>query len=175
MNKIRPVVAGLICFVVLLPGCTQERVQSLNEEEAVVPEAPVIRIPDIPIDRDDPSPISGRYEVVDFHLSPVAAIDENEALDWLGQLVVFSEDIVGSEMDVCDAPSFVQETLSFSDHFSVFDVSFDQFGLESSAFEVISVRCGNEPWIGVGGETFRIAGDTLVTVYDGVFLSLEPY
>ena len=172
---------GLL-ILILLPGvllvgsgCTDEGQNTATNTAIENPESPAVPIPDIPIRPDDPSPISGRFEVVDFHMTPVAAIDEDEALEWLGQLIVYSETAVGMEEELCNSPVFATRIEIFSDYFDIYEVEPERFGLDTTEIEIVSVQCSGLAWSEVGAETFRVAGDTLVAVFDGLFLSLEPY
>jgi hypothetical protein len=140
-----------------------------------VPAEPRISIPDLPISPLDKSPIVGRWEVVDFLLTPVAAIDETTAINWLGLLAIYSKDIVGFEAEPCDKPSFREHREEYADYFEDFETDPAALDIRAPDVDVISVDCYGEAWSGPGSEVIRVQGDSLVVVFDGVFLTMEPY
>lgn len=171
-GKILAAMSGLVIFLAAA-GCGAG--EPSNQSANFPPDSPVARIPEIKIHPDDPSPIVGMWEVVDFHLTPVSAIAEDVAIEWLGQLIVFSENAVGFETELCDTPSFEESSEVFVEYFSVYGVKPEIFGVTEDEVDVINVRCDSAVWSGVGSELFRVVGDTIVVVYDGIFLSLEPF
>lgn len=169
-------ILGVVLVSVILfaaNGCREP--ETGGQTEKLPPDWPITPIPEIQIHPNDPSPVVGRWEVVDYHLTPVSAIGEDEAIDWLGQLIVFSENAVGIETELCEAPSFEERSEVFDEYFSDYGLRAERFGVTEHEVDVISVRCNNEPWFGAGSELFRVVGDTIVVVYDGIFFSLEPY
>ena len=165
-------ILAIICMVALC-GCEkpagQEALELTGSLQNVVP------IPEIEISPTDESPIVGRWEVVDYHITPVAAIDELEAIDWLGQLVVYSENAVGFESEMCGAPSFEEHAEFFEDYFADYEVDPTVFGIIAPEVDVISIHCEGLTWTGPGSELINIQGDSIVVVYDGVFLTMERY
>ncbi|GMQ81742.1 MAG: hypothetical protein BMS9Abin05_1177 [Rhodothermia bacterium] len=175
IQNTRWILSVVFGFVVLftMNGCRVS--ETGGQSENLPPDLPFTPIHEIQIHTDDPSPVVGRWEVVDYLLTSVSAIGEDEAIDWLGQLIVFSENAVGVETELCDAPSFEERTEVFDEFFSDYGVKSEFFGVTKSEVDVITVRCNNAPWSGAGSELFRVVGDTIVVVYDGIFLSLEPH
>ncbi len=165
-------ILAIICLVALC-GCEKiARQDSLEVDES---EDAGVAIPDLEISPTDESPIVGRWEVVDYHITPVAAIDELEAIDWLGQLVVYSENAVGFESEMCGAPSFEEHAEFFDDYFADYEVDPTVFGIVAPEVDVISIHCEGLTWTGPGSELIHVRGDSIVVVYDGVFLSMERY
>ena len=138
-------------------GCGEP--ETRGQPENIPPDLTATPIPEIQIRPDDPSPVVGRWEVVDYLLTPVSAIGEDEAIDWLGQLIVFSENAVGIETELCDAPSFEERAEVFDDYFRDYGVSPEIFGVTEPEVDVINVRCDDAIWSGAGSELFRIKGD----------------
>jgi len=172
--------AGLVAASALLVvffGCGPK--EEPTTKPAPAPEetqvAPRISIPDIAISPSDESPIVGRWEVVDYRLTPVSAIDETTALDWLGLLVIYSADHVGFEAEMCDEPSFREHEEVYADYFEDFEVNPVELDIQDPVVDIVSVDCYGEPWSGPGSEVIKVQGDSLVVVYDGVFLTMEPY
>ena len=165
-------ILAIICLVALC-GCeTTTRQDSLEVDES---EDAGVAIPDLEISPTDDSPIVGRWEVVDYVVTPVAALDELEAMDWLGQLVVYSKNAVGFKSELCDAPSFEEHQELFDDYFADYEIDPTVFGIAEPEIDVISIQCEGLPWTGPGSELIHVRGDSIVVVYDGVFLSMERY
>lgn len=142
---------------------------------SVQPAEPRLSIPEMPISPLDQSPIVGRWEVVDYLLTPVAAIDETTAITWLGLLAIYSKDAVGFEAELCDKPSFREHTERFVDYFQDFETDPAALEITKPDVDIVSIDCYGEAWSGPGSEVIRVQGDSLVVVYDGVFLTMEPY
>ena len=162
-----------IILLLVLCGC-QEQVQDEIERVPAFSDSPT-QIMDIEISAFDESPIVGRWEVVDYDLTPVAAVDEEEAENWLGQIVIYSAKATGFEFELCEAPSFEERIERYQEYFGDYEVDPEGLGITEEEVDVIAVQCEGLTWQGPGAETVRVQGDTLVIVYDGIFLLLEPY
>jgi len=160
-----------------LCACEKPAAQETHELDdslqSVLPAA--VPISQIEISPMDESPIVGRWEVVDYHITPVAAIDESEATEWLGLLVVYSENAVGFESELCETPSFEEHAELFDDYFADYEIDPAVFDIEEPEINVISIQCGGFTWTGPGSELIHVKGDTIVIVFDGVFMSMETY
>ena len=167
----------LFTAVITLWGCEpQEEPVETPPTPFVLPNLEVRQsVSEIKILRLDVSPVVGKWEVVDYHITPVAAIDEDAALGWLGQLVVYTADVVGFQEELCEAPSFREHRERFAEYFKDFEVNPTLFEIQEPDVDVISIDCNGVNWSGPGAEVIRVQGDSLLIVYDGVFLTMEPY
>ena len=172
------IAVGAVLLLVALCGCESRNEESAPEmppgplTEAPPPATPITEIPISPLDE---SPLTGRWEVIDYELTPVAATDETTVMNWLGLLVIYSRDVVGFQAELCDAPTFREHREAFASYFEDFEVDPARFEITEPQVDVISIDCSGESWSGPGSEVIRVRGDSLVVVYDGVFLTMEPY
>ncbi len=147
-------VLAFIVLVTVQSGCGPQDKPTLAPDagQTAVAVEPMVPITEIEISRFDESPVLGRWEVVDYHITPVAAADDETVLDWLGQLVVYTAGLVGFQDELCDSPTYREHVELFEEYFEDFEVSPNLFEIQDPNVDIISIDCYGESWSGPGSE-----------------------
>ena len=171
----------VVQLAILAPGCAEQRHrEAFLPDPAPEPSAEKLAAVDalrseIRPGFMDKSPLAGRWEIMNLFLTPVAVISEEEALDWFGTVVIYTEKTSVLMQDACEDTGYVIRQERFADFFENYVLSREELRIPDDPFDVVSVTCGGREWDVPGAEVIPADEERLLVVWDGVIYVLRAY
>jgi hypothetical protein len=122
----------------------------------------------------DRSMIAGTWEAMNVILTPVSVIDQFEALEIMGQDIIYTKNKAVLFHDACDRASYSKRMEPFFTYFRDFELKMEELRLLEDPIEVISVTCNGEKWDVPGAELVRVSRERLLIRWDGSVILLLP-
>jgi hypothetical protein len=130
---------------------------------------------DLRVGRGDESPLAGRWEIMNLINTAVAVISEDEAIGWLGVMLVYTEDESVLIEDACPKTTYDVRKVPFDEYFLDYDISPDELKITTDPIEVITLSCNGSVWNVPGAEVIRVSDERLIVNWDGMLYVLWPY
>lgn len=119
-----------------------------------------------------PVSIFGTWEVTAYRFGDGISVGEDQAKVNVGKRVTYSANRSDSDSS-CDTPTYSPGRTTDQDFLENYRTSLASVGLKGNAVETVTVRCAGSDWTEFGSTVFRVSDREALTVWDGVYYTLE--
>jgi hypothetical protein len=115
--------------------------------------------------------LDGTWEVVEFKRPGISAMGDLDAALWLGRTLVVTDSTATMAGERCAVARVTRETLPVRSIEMGFNVMAGDLGIAKERTDLLEIECARGD-LGAGKRLIRLAPDTLMTWWDGVFFVL---
>lgn len=112
--------------------------------------------------------------VVTGHAMPgISAMSTEEADAWLGKVATYTASRASFAGEFCELPRYESSVVQAEVFLTDFRVPPESLGLGQETIDLVRVHCRDSEWVAPGAVLFMLDDSRALTVWDGVFFSLQ--